>query len=907
MPALSLSTIARFTAALALSSAGIVAHAQLVAETNAQLMPAYVVTGSNIPLSHEDMWLPVTELGRSRIESSGVQTTYDLLQSLPQAVGQGNYRGEQYPNPGGGESKIALRGLPASATLVLVNGRRVALTSGMSVGINAVNLNTIPLAAVERVEVLRDGAGPVYGSDAIAGVVNVVLRNRYRGGLLTAEYGNTTRRDAGTLIGSLVVGTGNESTDLLVTGSWFHRNAVYSRDRDIVRTADYRRFGAARGGTDWRLPDAPRSRLWVNGTLDPVGAGLIYSGQAGATGPRQPAAYRRWSADDGYDFRAVTAEVLPQTRQGLTLAAGHKLSDSVRVIAEAGYTKVQTFTELAPAAVYSDSQPFVDASGAIVQLTVPIGNRYNPFGAGSYDGRYAVDAFYKRFVELGTRTTATDVHNVRLLAGLQGNLADWRWEVAALHSSDRSSAFMTNLVNKRELYAQLQNTSTSVASVDVFGDWTDNLNDPARRAALERIRLNALSWSAYRLDQTDAKASGTLGSLPAGPVGAAVGVERRREEFEFRPDAAIASFNTIGASNQLGTDGSRTVTSVFAELSLPLVRRVRGIEALDLSVAGRAERYSDFGSTANPGVSLRWKPAGRSLVVRGSFNRGFRAPSLQELFLGDQESFDWIYSPTHPDQPQVRNVRTGNPGLDPEKSRSWSFGLVFRPESVANLSLHLDHYSIFKRDNIGLLGSQFVFDQFAAGNPAFRNAVQVNPVTGYATSIGTSYANLGKEVSRGLDYGFSYAIPTRGSGRFTFDFEGSYVGAYLFTATRSSPYIEAAGNYSTAIGNSLPRNRTRLDVRWELKGWSADLTWSRIAGLKECISAVKSWHVIEDYNVFDVQVAHALPFNSRLTLGVANFTDEKPPFIGGAGILAYDSSMYDVLGRRCYLRLERKF
>lgn len=865
----------------------------------------YVVTGSNIPMAADEPALPISVVNRMNIETLGVQTTSDLLQMLPQVVGSGNYRGEQVSNPGGGEATVALRGLPASSTLVLVNGRRVALTSAISLSNSAVNINTIPLAAVERVEILREGAGPVYGSDAIAGVVNIILRDHYRGALLTTEYGNTTEKDAGTVITSLLIGASNDRTDLVVSGSFFDSNAVYSRDRDIVKTADYRDFGAERGGSDWRSSAAPRARIFVNEETDPDGLGLVFGGAEGGT-PGSAGDYRGFTSADRYNFREVTNEVLPQTRYGFTLSARHKITDTLRLIGEAGYTKIKSFAEAAPTPLFSDGEPFEDLAGNIVQMTIPVNNRFNPFGAGSSDGLYAADAVYKRFLELGPRSTTTDVHNVRALIALEGTFDKWTWQAGALFSRDATTNFNANLINKRELYNQLQNSDPNVPSINVFGDWTYNLR-PEQLPALERIRLNAVNDSSYELTQFDFKINGEAFELPAGPVGLAAGAERRKEQLDFNPDSAITTFNTIGSTNQIATHGDRDVSSFYAEANVPLIANAPFFHSLEARMAIRHERYSDFGNATKPGGSLSWRPIDDSFAFRFSYSEGFRAPNLQELYLGGQESFEDLSNPNAPAQIQVRNLQSGNPNLEPEESRSWNFGFIYSPKQVEGLTLRADYYSVFKENNVGLLEAQFVFDRFLAGDPAFANAVQINPVNNFATLLLTPYSNLGKEISRGYDYGLSYVLPTDNLGRFTFALDGTYLDTYLYTPDKESDYLEGAGDYSNAIGNSLPRHRGRLSTTWNFREVEFTVNWNYIAGLQEYIGSTDTVHEIEAYNTFDLQLAYELPRDVRLAVGVLNVADEAVPFIGGTTSDGYDNGTYDILGRNYYVRLSKRF
>lgn len=903
----------KFWAALVLvASAALVPHlaqaqqssdpaAAADAERDPVRLDRFVVTGSNIPTASDEPALPISVVNRTNIETMGVQTTSDLLQMLPQVVGSGNYRGEQVSNPGGGEATVALRGLPASSTLVLVNGRRVALTSAISLSNSAVNINTIPLAAVERVEVLREGAAPIYGSDAIAGVVNIILRDHYRGALLTTEYGNTTEKDAGTIITSLLIGASNDKTDIVVSGSYFDSNAIYSRDRDIVKTSDYR----ALGGSDWRSSAAPRGRVFVNETVDPAGAGLVYNGAAGGTGATV-GDYKSFGSADRYDFREITAEVLPQTRYGFTASVRHKITDTLRLIGEAGYTKISSFTEAAPTPFFSDGEPFEDLAGNIIQMTVPVNNRFNPFGAGSSDGLYAADAIYKRFLELGPRSTTTDVNNVRLLAGLEGQVSTWNWSVTALFSRDATDNYNANLVNKRELYSQLQNTDPAVPSINLFGDWTYNLR-PEQATALERIRLNAVNQSSYQLTQVDAKVNGTIFELPAGPVGFAAGAEHRKEQLDFNPDSAITSFNTIGSTNQIATHGDRDVSSFYGEFSIPLLANLAFVHSLEASAAVRHERYSDFGNTTKPGASLRWRPFDDSFALRFSYSEGFRAANLQELYLGGQESFEDLSNPNAPDQIQVRNLQSGNPDLEPEESRSWNFGFIYSPKQIEGFTLRADYYTVFKENNIGLLEAQFVFDRYLAGDPVFADAVLINPVNNYATLLLTPFSNLGKEISRGYDYGVSYVLPTDTLGKFTFALDGTYLDTYLFTPDKAAEYLEGAGDYSNAIGNSLPRNRGRFSTTWNYRDFEITGAWNYIAGLQEFMSSTETNRDIEPYNTFDIQLTYPLPGDIKLAVGVLNVADEAVPFISGAASDGYDNGTYDILGRNYYVRLSKQF
>ncbi|HPF27203.1 MAG TPA: TonB-dependent receptor, partial [Steroidobacteraceae bacterium] len=717
-----------------------------------------VVVGSRIKGVADSGALPVTVVSREALDVFGSDSTGDLLANIP-SVGDFEFRDNNTGTNGarGDVAGINLRGIGSGSTLVLLNGRRVAAHPASeavgSVPVTFFNVNAIPATMINRVEVLRDGASALYGADAVAGVVNFSLYDKFEGAYLSGKYGSGsgTGLDELTLGGRIGWQSESGNTSFTVGGSYYSRSAVQYTDIDdpFFGTLDRRTLvpDPFAGDTDWdnRSTIGPygrftSGRLNADGTFTGVRvrrgttsitntAGLFHMQPAGFDGG--VATTQGIELDDGaqerelrYDF-IQDETAIPKTRRTSVAATfSHGLAGGAELFGEALYYDSTVRTQRAPG-------PF-DASLALI--IVPATNYWNPFGpTGSVNRLATIDAPAAgldvliqgyRPLEMGPRIIEVGQDLGRVLAGVRGDYRNWNWESAVGYSRATVEDEEFNRISK----TLLQNSVnlTTPGAFNVFGG--PNANSAA---VLEAVRVSSIRAGKSTLLSWDASANRSdLFSIWSGDVGAALGIEFRREtvfeDSDPRLDGTIQYTNGavpdesdlvgVSATNDFG--GDRNVWSAYAEFAVPLVAQDAGVplvHALDLQLAGRFEHFSDFGSVTKPKVALHWflTPA---LSVRGSFAQGFLAPNLVQINQGtitrrnqgdaDPYRADVTASANDVGDTYRPSLRFGNPNLDPETSDSYSFGIVFAPREGAlrGARLSADLWRIKSEDAITVIG-----------------------------------------------------------------------------------------------------------------------------------------------------------------------------------------------------------
>jgi outer membrane receptor protein involved in Fe transport len=707
---------------------------------------AITVVGSQIRGAKVTGALPVAVVGQDDIQAVGAVSAGELFRALPQA-GDVSFNeqtlGGGSPNAARGDvSSITLRGLGQGNTLLLLNGRRVVVhpttqTDAAGAPVFGFNVNAIPLAGLARVEVLRDGAAALYGSDAVAGVVNNVLRDNITGVTVEAQYGGvegTGRREFqfSTLAGTdFAGGRGNISAFFGYTNYTDLKNA----DQDYTATAD-RRFLAAGTSFEGNTSFDGRSTASPWGGFQAIGAGgAIRSGTTALTNASgqfhiqptssagcQLAIGNGLCIDDGTLTGAADRDIRldgPRTYPDLTVLPSlerfnaftfinYDLTDDVRFFSELGYYTAKTH------AVVGSSGPL-----ASTPITIPAGNYYNPFGPVGSPNRLpnlnipasGLPLLINNYSFVDTGSRSVDVKNVqyRLLAGLRGELWGWNWEGAALYNKATVDDVSDALSNR---LAQLALARTTPDAYNPFngGDVSaPGVGDPTPAADLSSFRIKSKRANRASLALADLKLSKPdLVNLWAGPIGVAAGVEIRRETYGDDRDAAqdastpytnivtgiTYGSDLMGASPSPDVSGKRTVTSAFAELAVPVVSPDMGVplvRAIDLQLAGRYEHYSDVGGTAKPKVAGSWDLFD-GVRARASWSQGFRAPNLETLnspvLERSNTGVDYVlceadlrarritsFATCSRNIPVVR-VYAGNPDLQPEESESFSYGAV---------------------------------------------------------------------------------------------------------------------------------------------------------------------------------------------------------------------------------------
>src|SRR6266700_4227369 len=728
----------------------------------AATMVEVIVTGSNIPTAEEVGPQPVDTYRRDDITRLGVRSATDFIQKLP--IANGASFNENLNVIGDGRTEIDLRGLFAKETLVLQDGRRLATDgfAGNDVGRNfsftpTVDLNLFPLGLIDHIDILKDGASSIYGSDAVAGVVNVWLIHRFRGLEIYASYGNTNlgaSNDQGEERAYLLAGTGDDKTDIVVYAEVYNRAAIYSRDRDISSNADWTRFG----GFDERSED-------FAGRV----ADFVYQPQlnSGARSPT-PHAFPNVESDPQYvprlslprgqqlfNFAALTPAIPPVDREYLYGSLDRKIyGQYLELFGDLKYVRTFWDGALVPASFTPDV--FTDATHpfgiSLEGISVPIQNPFNPFtvpdyvSPGGFDPKHPetkviaappgtgfTTGVHYAGLEAGLRTDKITTDNFEFTAGLRGNLGEfgdyfktWNWESGFRYSEDDRTERIGGNVDSNALRAALLDTNPATA----FNPFGINQNSTA---VIDKVFVTTQRLGKASLILEDLKVTGDLCPLPAGPLSFAVGGEHRAEHEKDQPDPLIASgqitnpikppLSTTGADNVsdlVPTRGSRDVWSLYWEVRVPVTSPAwnwYGLHSLELGYQERFDNYSDFGSTEKPKFFFRWQPTDSSLTLRGTYNEAYHAPALAELHTSQAQIFVLVDDPATvlpgdplgrtpgtpltPPGTRIKQTIGGNPNLQPETAYEWTYGIVLTPAKlIKGVTLSADFYHIDLRHAI---------------------------------------------------------------------------------------------------------------------------------------------------------------------------------------------------------------
>ncbi|WP_233998849.1 TonB-dependent receptor [Microbulbifer pacificus] len=828
------------------------------------------LTGSHLRHLKLDSYAPIDVLAQPELEITGAQTIAELLKFLP-AV-SGNSTSTAVTNGGNGTATVTLRGLPASNTLVLINGRRI-VSNGF--GGEAADLNTIPLSAVDRIEVLKDGASAVYGSDAIAGVVNIILRRDFDGLDVSSYYGQAGRGDQQTHSYSITWGGGNETNHLMFSLAHYRQGEILSRDRDLSASADNRH----RGGTDLRSSASPTGYISL--------ASGVVTNNGGEFTP--------WSQDYLYDFREYTSALVPSERQSVYMAGSHSLTDSLDAYVETMVIRTRSESTLAPTPVFTrfDNGDLSIASDQI----------FNPFGEEITDVR-------KRVLELGPRIQTNGTDTWRLNTGMKGQIDEWRWELTAATHYTRANETLNNLIDPNHLSLSLKGpdtciTETGCVAVNLLGA-PGSIDD----AQLDYIRAENRVNGASRMHSVTYVADGPLGRNSAGDILAAAGIEIRREAIDFTSTDSDG-LSLIGGVASGAAQGQRLIGEAFAEISLPL-----RAESLWLDGAVRYSEYSDFGNTANPKLALRWRPW-PSLLIRASYATGFKAPTLVDMNQTGHQSQEFLFDPCtnsnadqlpgcngRADQDRIQYLTEfgGNPELQPETSDNRSLGLVWTPGDFTGFHASLDLFEIRQNDVIDT-SPQYLITKNAY-NGLFTDRV-LRDGEGDITRVVATRLNIGAREVRGIDASMRYQYQSRELGLIRWSMNSSHMSSYLNQLAPGSPIENLSGTFADAASGgagSLPEWKANTGIYWQRGRWEGGYTIHYVSELKESFTLNDQavTRSIDSWSTHDLQLAYGVPSGFRFAVGIDNLLDQAPPFAASAFNDNFDARTYDLSGRYWY-------
>ncbi len=900
----------------------------------------FSVTGSRLQRTDEEKVLPVTLLGRDQFEARDASEPADLLTMVPAVTGLPlNETATLGAQARGDDAAIALRGLPSGDTLILLNGRRLAphpiSTVEGSVPSLSVNVNQLPNRGLDRVELLRDGASSAYGTDAVAGVVNFITRQDFRGTELALRYGATAEGDGREYRATLTHGSeiAGGRGRFLSTLDYYDRGAILAGDRafsaesdftsrapapwnDVTKsTAFFSRsstsaFGSYSLGvlnadgtfTAGRPPGIPASLVAASGQFFLVPA-------AGGTGFKTTTPARTGLERDYYWNNNAYRVIQPESkRTNWFNSLEYDLNDRLTFFTDLSLYRARSVTYREPDGISASTDG---------NLVVPVTSPYNPFGtrfwsptgAPNADGTArltgtpaAVVITNKRLADLATRTATITDSVYRGVAGLRGKLAGtWTWEGALLYSAARVTDSEAG-ADRKSLLQQSINSADPAAAYNPFGYnfavqggalvVTGPGTSPA--SVTSAFRAPFVRDGITKLGSGDVHATGEILPIWGGNIiaGAAGGEFRYEAYDDYRPPYAglnppnsgldPAANDFLGFSPNSDTHANRHVSAVYAEVMVPLVgrgNRLPLVDALELTAAGRYERYSDFGGTTKPKLGLNWRP-GKGVLVRASYNQGFHAPNLAELFTGSlirtatntTDSYRSIVTGLPTDgSSNRRSLSSGNLTLQPESSTGRSAGVVLDVPKLTGLSLSVDYWEIRQRNVIsGPTATEAVNSDrdalvaatqaaLAAGTPvaqidlgsataAYRGdpAVVRLPVTqadrdffaaynagkpadqqratvGAIDLIRLTFFNKAQQFVNGVDFDLNYRLPPTALGSFTFDTAWTYlVDFYSYDAPGKPKTVLRGQNSFAAPGAAIWRGTTTLT--WRRAPWEAGLS-----------------------------------------------------------------------------------
>jgi outer membrane receptor protein involved in Fe transport len=927
-----------------------------------QALETIVVTGSNIRRVDIETANPVISVDRAAIEKSGKLTLGDIIQQLPALAGA--YTNPNVNNGGGtGASTISLRGLGSARSLLLINGHRVPAVLQ--------DLNMIPASAVERIDVLTDGASSVYGSDAVAGVVNVITRTNYQGAEFGADYGISDHDDAERKAAHVLFGQSTDKGNILLGINYNKQDPVLASNRDYSHDALYRyNTGFVLHGGSSRTPNGsislPRSIIQSQFGGCP-GSGNRVTRKNGATGTSL-SDYRCYNpATDAFNYQAVgNYDLTPSERTGLFALGNYKLTDHVEAFAEVYHNKTVSMQQIAP----------VPLDALADGIYIPADGFYNPFGVAfgiNPTTGAATNQFRTRLTSLGNRATSYSTTHDLGTFGLKGTFGDSSWNWSADYSYGHLSSLgqFLDYISYASIKDQISCTKTGAAAGTCVPVNLFNINDPNTIAVLNGAKISPFTRNTYQMRNYEASVNGNVIDLPAGAVQLAAGVSYRKEYVNYDVDPLSKTtvdqnlnFTCAGPGSICSSPvrGGFNVKEAYAELLIPVLKDLPWVHSLNVDIGDRYSKYNVFGNTNNWKFAVEYRPI-EDLLLRGTVSKVFRAPSATDLFLGPTGDSPTATDPCGPaavaNNPacqgysfintgtsQVNAIVSGsqyaaqnlnvNVPLRPENGKSFDYGFVYDPHWIEGLSFNADYYRVHLVNLIVSGGgtAQTILSQcFNTGGAICSAILRYNSGSniGQLKYVFEVPFNSGSLTTQGVDLGATYRVPEISflPGNFRVGFQTSYVAKYDVTQAGFTQGV--AGHYDRSYGN-IARWRALANLDWNWGPWSAgwqaryigkvkigypcaDLGPSAAAGdepgpdgcYPSAANAVLNYGSITYHNV---HVGYNVePLNTLVEVGVDNLTDRQPPIFFQENVINAntDVNTYDTVGRFYWAKVTVKF
>jgi iron complex outermembrane receptor protein len=802
--------------------------------------PNNKVTGSRLSTNAELNLNPVTVITRKQIELSGMQTVSDILRSS-HVNSFGSYR-ERSGASGGQSALVNMRGLGASRTSVLVNGRRIP--GSALFGTSAVNINAIPLVSVERIEILQGGASAIYGADAVAGVINIILRKDYEGAEIEVGVARPERDGGDEEHGSFIVGTNSEKGNMVFAAEFFRRNPVFNADRDyssvqingpsFTDTIGVSAFGNTGLALDY-------SSAFTIGECQSTADGGLYTGIL-----EDPFGIPGTGCGFGYaDVEAMTGDV---NRYNTFLSANYEINENHTLYFQNTLAKIQSYGRYAPL-----------GASFFIAADAPLNNSGQAFLLGH------------RFIAHGPRDENFNEFDLDSVIGMNGVI--WNDQVNYDAYFRSYSSTINNIgsgyVNSRAIDEAIADGSYNFV----------NPLDPANAGAVIATAQTTSRDLRTRYNEAALNFDGSAWELSAGTVGWSAGAEWSTENYQDIYDAAREAGNTLGSSGS-SASGDRERTSVFGEFAVPL------LEAVDMQLAARYDDYSDFGDNISSSINLSWQ-ALDSLLVRASYAEGFKVPNLKSLYSNRIGSFNTLS--------QLEIISGGNPDLEAEESESFNLGVIWKP--IDNLALGVDYYEIDLTKGIQQIGAQTLVNFEANGQPLPAGTAIVRGTNGEIIRIITGNANVSEINVTGMDASVAYSYNTNSVGTFSGQILYSKLFDYSFTSLPGATPFEQLNSVFT------PDERTTFFGNWNYGDHMLAIQSYWVDGS----GPDNSTHVPSFVNHNITYVYHA-SWEADISVGIRNLANSDPSISGSWGRTSTnEADLYDVYGRTPFITYKQRF
>ena len=905
------------------------------------------VTGSRIRAANVETQQPVLTLSRESLEKQGFSSVAEVLNNLTSAGSPAISRSDTLSSGEDvGGYYVDIRNLGAERTLVLMNGKRLgASTSGLQ------DLSQIPIGAVERIEVLKDGASAIYGSDAIAAVVNVITRKNVEGGEATAYFGQYGEGDGDTSQYSMTLGSTGERGSVTLAAEYSKADPVWAKNRWYSRD----------GNRGPNSTPASWSALSQNGSFcnplvydcSPTSTTSVWQTLNKGGDPKNPADYHVITPSEFANSNEQMTVLTGVERKSVYINGTYDFTDSISLNTDFLYNERNTFAQLA--GYPYQSQAF--------DTPLSADSVYNPVGQ---------DVEFRRRLWEVPRTTDSQLKTTRFAPTVSGFFdfagKTFDWDVGALYNRNETivtSRGDASLISTAQALGPSYINGAGVATCGVAGGpviadcvpWnpllpfgvagSGSLADPALQ---DYLFPTFTTRGETKTTSFTANLAGSIVTLPAGDLGFAVGVEHRKEEGSYVPDAFAQSGQSTGLG-QKPTRGEYDLDEVYLELNVPILSDMPFAKELSLNLASRYSDYSNFGDTVNSKFGITWRPLDE-LLVRGTYAEGFRAPTISNLYGGLSSSFESYTDPcgvgapgsvagnaaclaagvpanyaqlgqgnqpclTLPCATNDQFINGANPNLNPETSKSTTAGLVWSPRWVQGLDVSLDWYKYEISDMI-IADSvdRILRDCYVLGDSA-RCASVVRGPAGNITALTYGTANLGKLETQGWDLGVKYRLPEFAVGNFAIDWQTSYLSSYDEEGQNSAGDTITIGRVGEA---GLFRVRSNATLSWTKGDLGVNWTARYYSGIKEDCIAIGCTNPDRFQNgetapirktgsntFHDLQVSYNAPWNATIAVGANNVFDHR----GALQYTAPNSSFayyggFDV-GRFMYMKYTQRF